>query len=177
MLSETERLWFYYLFLYYSETIRKRLLGSCHTGKLSPAKLADSVYRQFSTTKIFPVVIEFHFHGTCGASDKGSRFYLKSNLKKHSLSEFLDFSIKKLVHKGILYKKVADVFCNISFTKTRWRELLKIVTTFFHLLPLVAALYSCLFPRNQVLLTSTNRLYKTDLSRFYSRMYAYHCST
>ena len=47
---------------------------------------------------------------------------------------------------------------------------------FFHLLP-IASLYSYHFPRNQVLLTSTNRLDKTDQNRFYSRMYAYRCST
>ena len=47
---------------------------------------------------------------------------------------------------------------------------------FFHLLP-IASLYSYYFPRNQVLLTSTNRLDKTDQNRFYSRMYAYRCST
>ena len=87
------------IFFYITLKLLEKLLGSCHTGKLSPAKLADLVYWQFSTTKIFPIVIEFHFHGTCGASDKDSRFYLKSNLKKHSISKFLDFSIKKLVHR------------------------------------------------------------------------------
>ena len=63
-------------------------------------------------------------------------------------------------------KNVPDVFCNISLINT------EVVTedsyNFFLLLPLVA-LYSCIFPRNQVLLTSTNTLDKTDSRRFYSQ--------
>ena len=102
-------------FLYYSETIRKILSGTYHTGKSSPTKLTGSVCRQFFSTKISPVVIEFHFHGTCEASNRGSRFYLRFYLKKQSLSEFLVFSRKNLIQKKI-WKNVAQVFCNISFT-------------------------------------------------------------
>ena len=82
-------------FLYYSETVRKILLGTYHTGKPSPGKLTDSVCRQFCSTKIFPVVIEFHFQGTCGASNRDIRFYLRFYLKEQSLFEFLVFFKKK----------------------------------------------------------------------------------
>ena len=118
------------LSVFYFETIRKILLGIYHTGKPSPTKLADSVCRHFPSTNTFPVVTEFHFHGTCGASNRASRFYLRSSLKKQSLSDFLAFSRKKLIHKEILWKTVADVFCNISFTNNGWTKLLNIVITF-----------------------------------------------
>ena len=77
-------------------------------GKPSPSKLASSVYWHFPSTVIFPVVIEFHSHGTFGASNRGSRFYLRSNLKKQSLSEFLPFSRKNLFTKR--YEKMKLMF-------------------------------------------------------------------
>ena len=114
-LLDHHKRWLHYLFLYYSEIIRKILLGTYHTRKCSPTKLTDSVCRQFCSTKISPVIIEFHFHGTCEASNRGSRFYLRFYLKKQSLFEFLVFSRKNFIQKEI-WKNVADGFYYIIFT-------------------------------------------------------------
>ena len=121
------------IFLYITlKLLKKYFQGPIIREKLSPAKLAGSVCRQFCSTKIFPVVIEFHFHGKCGASNRGSRFDLRRfYLKKQSLSEFCFCSRKKFIQKEI-GKNVADVFCNITFTNDGWRQrqLLKKVTIF-----------------------------------------------
>ena len=111
----------------------EKLLGSYHTGKLSPAKLADSVYRQFSTTKIFPVVIEFRFHGTRGASDKGSSIYqfedywniVKLSCRPFTLNSYKAFlknknrsgkTLSAPFSKKLKKKTVIFITCHISLS-------------------------------------------------------------